>query len=117
MAFDIPFKECPEDEAETTESEGIEMDGAPVVVVVPELDDGTAVVAVEGTELILIAAPAAILIGLAVVDTVDDPEPRVLTPTDDPAAETTEEEEAILGPVEERVEDTDEECPKGRLLI
>lgn len=113
--FNIPFKECPEEEAEITETEGIEMDDEPIVVV-PELDEGIAV-AVEGTVLILIAAPAAIRIGLAVVDTVDDAEPRVLTPTDDPAAETTEEEEAILGPVEERVEDTDEECPKGRLLM
>lgn len=99
-----------------TESEGIEMEETPVVVVIPEFVEGSVVVAVEGAVLILIAAPAAIRIGLAVVDTVDGAEPRVLVPTEDPAAETTEDDDAILGPDEERV-GAIEECPKGRLLM
>ena len=98
------------------ESEGIEIEETPVVVVTPEFVVLIVAVAVEGTVLTLIAAPAAIRIGLAVVDTVDDAEPRALVPTEDPAAETTEDDDAILGPDEERV-GAMEECPKGRLLM
>lgn len=92
------------------------MEETPVVVVIPEFVADSAVVAVVGTALTLIAAPAAIRIGFAVVDTVDDAEPRVLFPTEDPAAETTEDDDAILGPDEER-DGAMEECPKGRLLM